>query len=148
MNEQNAIWKLSGMVQLNLDAVRILEQALDEMDLPSVREQLVRIRDEHSRHVLDLSAEINILGGSPPEYLRENLGTTTEGLLAIPERVENEELLKILEANEQVSAMRYRAARSWELSPAAAEMIRRQHGEEEVHLQIIRDELSKRVWVT
>jgi len=140
--------QLAKLLELNLDAARAYEQALDEVELPSVNEHLVNFQADHDRHVLELAEEIRNLGETPPESGSDLFGFRTEGFASIPQQSGTESALQILEADEKLTAMLYRAARDWDLPPAAAEAVRRHYEEEQVHLEFIRKELRKRVWVS
>lgn len=57
--------ELADLVQLEFDALGAYSVALAGLRRPAFRGALERFREEHQRHVRDLSAEVRALGGIP-----------------------------------------------------------------------------------
>ena len=66
MEEAAILACLERLARLDIDAVRAYGRAIDAVRDAHAREQLVAFRDDHERHIGELSTAIARLGGEPP----------------------------------------------------------------------------------
>jgi len=146
MNYEEMANRLGSLVTMDVDAARAYDQALEEIDLENVREQILKFQEDHNRHIVELSAMINELGGPPPSIEPDAKGFAIERFTAIRSLSGTEGALKALQMNEKITGKTYSEARSWELTPGAAAIVERNYRDEQQHLRHIREMLADRVW--
>lgn len=138
--------KISSLVHLDIDAEHAYNQAIDEIKEASIRGRLIEFRDDHKRHVAELSVAIRELGETPPEHKRDTKGFLIEGFTAIRSKTGTEGALKAMRANEKTTTKTYDKARSWDVSPALKTLIEKNYGDEKRHLDYIENALHARLW--
>src|SRR5919198_4895882 len=75
--------RLEKLIQLDIDAVGAYEQAIEAIDILEVRDRLAEFRDDHERHVAELSAALRRMGGEPPRRSPDMKGFLIEGYTAV-----------------------------------------------------------------
>jgi hypothetical protein len=50
---------LSSLVQLDIDAKNAYAQAIKNIDVAAIRDQMVKYQDDHKRHISELSPEMS-----------------------------------------------------------------------------------------
>lgn len=146
MTNQEMTDKLSSLMKVDIDASKSYGQAIEEIDIADVREQVTKFRNDHERHITDITNMIRELGGTPPSYSRDMRGFFLEGFTAIRSLTGTAGALKSLATNEKVTNHEYGQAMSWELSPPARELVERNYNDEKRHLQYIEQAISNKVW--
>lgn len=71
MAQADFLESLEALVQLDHDAVQAYDQAIERIDHIGIASQLTEFRQDHERHITDLSALIQRYGGTPPERSRD-----------------------------------------------------------------------------
>jgi len=137
---------LSSLVQLDIDAVHAYNQAIEEIDVVSIRDQLTEFRNDHSRHITELSDEIRQLGETPPEYSKDFKGHLIEGFTSLRSKMGTESALKAMQSNEKLTNKNYDKARSWTLTPTAKALVEKNYADEQRHLHYIEQALAARTW--
>ena len=79
MEKSEIIDKLSSLLKLDVDAVQSYEKTLEKIDEKDLYDQIALFRDDHVRHVDDLSAVIEKLSGTPPERTPDIRGYFLKG---------------------------------------------------------------------
>ncbi len=146
MNNSDLAKKLSSLAQLDVDAAHAYSQAIDEVDIPSVREHLSKYRNDHDLHYSELSTEIRKLGAEPPEYSRSFKGFLIEGFTSVRSATGTKGALEAMETNERLTNRKYQDATTWDVPAQTALLIRKNYQDEQTHLQFIRNALADRVW--
>jgi uncharacterized protein (TIGR02284 family) len=147
--DNNAMLKdLKELVQLDIDAIRLYDQALDNIDHPALHSQISSFQADHSRHVNDLSMVIRRLGGEPPKYAPDLKGILLEGFTAIRSMTGNEGALKAMRTNELLTNKTYDKARSWDLPMDIRQLIERNYADEQRHLAYIEQAIKNKAWET
>ena len=146
MTNQEIAEKLGSLAQLDVDAVHAYSQAIDEISIPDIREQLSAYRSDHDRHYMDLSAALRKIGAKPPEYSRSFKGFLIEGFTMVRSATGTEGALRAMEDNEQLTNRSYAEAATWDVPADIALLIRNNHRDEQVHLKYIQNALQNHVW--
>ncbi len=146
MDIQAVIALMRDLVHLDVDAIHAYDQAIKNIDVPSVRTELERFKADHERHVTDLSAAITELGGESPAIRRDFKGFFIEGMTALRAAMGTEQSLKAMAVNERLTNREYDKAASMALPPSIDALIRRNQSDEKRHLQYIEDAITRRVW--
>jgi uncharacterized protein (TIGR02284 family) len=142
---RHSIKHLSSLIQLDVDAIQAYNQAIENTDVPEVRERLVEFRDDHERHVLNLSDEVRALGGEPPERKRDVKGFFIESFTAIRSR-STEGALKAMRMNEELINRTYEKALAAELTDNARRLVREAYEDEQSHLEYVTYALAEKRW--
>lgn len=79
----HTIETLNDLIQLDYDAVKAFEHALERIEDPQIESDLEGFLVDHERHITDLSRLIRELGGPVDELGRDLKGFLLEGLTAL-----------------------------------------------------------------
>jgi len=146
MDNKEIARKLSSLAQLDIDAEHAYVQAIEEIKETAIRDRLSEFREDHKRHVAELSVAIRELGEAPPEYKRDTKGFLMGGFTAIRSKTGTEGALKAMKANEKTSTKAYEKARSWEVSVSIKALIEKICANERRHLEYIEHALETKLW--
>jgi hypothetical protein len=133
---------LKDLVQLDIDASLAYQQAIDgcEPDHVDVKADLTAFRDDHERHIEELSKALISYGVEPPKYRRDLKGFLIEGMTAIRSAMGTKQALKAMRQNELLTNMRYQAGTEMGGLPADVEaIVARGREDERRHLAAIED---------
>jgi hypothetical protein len=144
MEHREIARRLSTLVQLDIDAAHAYGRAIAAVEPPAIRRELEAFRDDHERHIKDLSAEVRRLGGSPPPYARDMKGRVIETFTAARSFTGTLGALRAMRMNEQMTQATYARARQWPLPAEARALVERNYADERRHLAAIRDALRRR----
>jgi uncharacterized protein (TIGR02284 family) len=133
------------LIRFDHDAIGAYDEAIDSIDEPIMKEQLLRFRGDHERHVLDLSAVVRRLGGDPPERpgFRGILRKTMTKVAGI---VGTEMVLRAMRSNEEVLNKQYHERLQKAFPAEILDLIRRNYGDELKHLAWVEHTLQTRSW--
>ncbi|WP_437290475.1 PA2169 family four-helix-bundle protein [Sorangium sp. So ce406] len=141
---RDVIEVLNDLIQLDRDAIASYDQAIEACERAPIRGMLARFRDDHARHVVDLSAHVASLGGAPAQT-RDLKGKIIEGFTAITSMGDQSALLA-MRGNEELTNRQYAAALNEGLTTEARAIVERNYDDEKRHLAWIKDALSRKVW--
>src|SRR4051812_18601845 len=100
MDEKAIAQKLISLAQLDIDTSHAYLQAIEQIDIPLVREQLTNFLIDHERHILDLAPLIIQMDGEPPQYKKDLKGYVIEGMTALRSLTGTAGALKAMRMNE------------------------------------------------
>lgn len=146
MNYRDLAEKLGKLMRLDGDAMHAYIRAIRGSKTASVRETLSNFRDDHGRHIAELSLAIRNLGESPPRYSRDFKGFLIEGFIAVRSMAGTKGALKAMRTNEQFTNRRYNEALSLDLPDDVRDVVERSYEDEHRHLAYIEQALINRVW--
>ncbi len=146
MEKNEIVNCLLNLVQLDIDAVHAYRQAIQKIDIQTVKDQLTLFKADHHRHIKDLSPMIETFGGTSPEFSKDFKGYLIEGFTAIRSITGTEGALKAMKTNEQLTTKTYDKALKNDLPPEVREVVARNSEDEKRHLQYIERALENRVW--
>jgi rubrerythrin len=142
MHTDDVITKLNALVQLDFDAAKTYERACQKIDLPEVRNQLEIFRQDHLRHVIELSEAIARLGGTPHEPHRDVKGVVLEGLTALRSVSGTHGALSAMRLNEKLTNRSYDEALRADLPADIAFLVESNRADERRHLAYIETTLG------
>jgi rubrerythrin len=146
MDQGELVDKLKSLFHLDVDAVHSYNQAIKNMDVADYRKQLSMFRDDHERHVKEISERIRALGDTPPDYSRDFKGFFLEGFAAIRSSSGTEGALNAMRSAEQMTNRTYGDAMNWDVDQDTRSLIQRNYDDERRHLQWVEQTLSTRAW--
>jgi len=137
---------LAKLMQLDVDAARAYEQALDNIDVPAIHKSLSLFRDDHKRHISELGQAIRNLGEEPPSESPDIKGFFIEGFTAIRSLTGTEGALKAMRGNEKLTTSTYHDALSEDLPEDIKQLVQKNYSDEERHLKYIEHLLTSKAW--
>lgn len=144
MADKDVIDKLNNLIQLDIDAAHAYGQALSQVQEPELKQRLTSFQEDHQRHITDLSQEVRRLGGSPADYSKDFKGYLIEGFTALRSVTGTDGALNAMEQNEVLTNQKYSDAVTWDLPLSIKAVIEKNAGDEEMHLQFLRQTLKRR----
>ncbi len=148
MNNKEIAERLKSLVQLDIDAVHAYGQAIEHIDVPNVREQVVAFQGDHERHINDLSSVVRNLGEAPPELTKDFKGFLLKAFTSIRSMTGTEGALKALKSGEELTNKKYSEARTWDLPVNILSIVQRNYEDEQRHLHYVNQAITDRVWET
>jgi uncharacterized protein (TIGR02284 family) len=146
--KEELVGKLKHLMQLDFDATRAYQQAIDRID-PSdedIKAQLKIYQQDHEAHVQKLSKLIGDLGETPPKQSPDLKGFVLQGFTAIRSMSGTEGAIKAMESNEKMTNKEYSDAHMMDMPPEIKSLIDENYGDEQRHLHYIREVLSTHAW--
>lgn len=139
---------LISLVHLDIDAIHAYDQAIEKIEIQSIKNQLRIFREDHFRHANELSAEVKKMGGTPPEFKKDFKGFVLQGFTALRSVTGTEGALHAMETNEKLTNATYEKALSWDLPQGVRSIVERNREDERRHLEFIRRAIENRAWET
>ena len=130
------------IIKLDIDAVNAYEQAIDSIEETLIQNRLENFKDDHQRHVDDLSDYLLINGRTPPDESPDFKGYLLEGFTSLRSITGTDGALKAMKTNEELTNKKYDEAVTWDLEPKLAKIIKRNREDEQVHLAYIEEALT------
>jgi uncharacterized protein (TIGR02284 family) len=146
MTAQASLEQLVTLVQLDIDAAQAYAQAIETIGIQEIRDRLDEFREDHERHVDELSAAITRLGGKPPERAPDLKGQLIGGYTAIRSAMGIAGALRAMKNNEILANRIYEQALALELPDDVKAIVERNREDERRHLAYIESVLEDRVW--
>ncbi len=143
MDNREICKKLSSLVQLDIDAIHAYKEAIEKAEDPEVREHLSLYRDDHERHVTDLSAEIRKLGETPPEFSPDFKGFLIQGFTSLRSATGTDGALNAMHTNEKLTNKNYKEATEWNVPNDIGKKIALAYDDEKRHIDYIKKKLGK-----
>jgi rubrerythrin len=139
----HAIRTLLDLLQLDGDALRLYDTALDHIDDFEARTELEHFRAEHERHVGELTKLIFDLGGEVPPANLDFKGEVLRVLTDLRGATGTKGALKAMRMNERIINRAYEKAIEGALPEAAIYTITRNLADERRHLAAIQEHLDR-----
>jgi uncharacterized protein (TIGR02284 family) len=139
------IEELNELIRFDFDAVGAYASAIDDIKEMRVRDPLLQFREDHERHILELSGIVRRRGGRPVDApgfrgLMRKTMTKVAGLGG------TELTLKAMRSNEELLNKTYAHHLSLDFPDDIKEVIRRNLGDEQRHLAWVEHALVNRLW--
>ena len=146
MDSKNLLKHLESLVQVDVDAMHCYTSAIDRIDLPEVKEQLVQFRSDHERHISDLASFIERLGGRPSMRVLDLRGAFLQGMTAIRSMIGTESALRAMRDNEEAINKSYDMTVEQDLPRNVKRVIQMNRQDERRHLEYVNKCIMERVW--
>ncbi len=145
LEPRKVIDRLNHLIQLDRDAVKAYEAAIKRIDVIAIAEQLETFRRDHERHIVDLSAEVRRLGGTPADS-RDVKGPLIQGFTAVMSMIGVEEALRAMRGNEELTNKKYNEALMDPLPEQCRQIVQANLDDERRHLAYLEQCLRDRLW--
>lgn len=137
--------ELAALVELDIDAIQAYSRAIPCIGSTSVKDLLIRFRQDHERHVEQLSAVIRALDAQPPSHCTQMPGCSGQAPPAAVEFAE-EGALQMIRVHEELATTNYGSSSRLDLTPNIKELVMENYQDEQVHLRFISGVLAGRAW--
>ena len=134
---------LNDLVQLDFDASKTYEQAIDHCDDELVKSDLRSFMQDHVRHIADLTAAIVDLGGQPIEPKRDVKGVVLESMTRLRAVTGTSGALKAMRMNEKLTNRSYDKAAELSVPPRIREILLANLDDERRHLAAIEAHIAR-----
>lgn len=135
--------RLGDLMKVDIDAVEAYNEAIERVKAQELKSRLSTFRDDHQRHVAELTEAIRDMGHQPPSLKPDMKGKLIEGMTALRSSMGDEQALKAMRQNEMVTNHAYEDALKDHVYPGAVQRIIQSGLEDERrHLQWVEQQLS------
>jgi uncharacterized protein (TIGR02284 family) len=140
MKNEDLVKILYHLAQLDIDAVHAYNQALENITDEAIHKNITNFRNDHIRHIDDLSKQIHQHNGEPPIRTKDFKGYLIEGFTSLRSITGTEGALKAMEFNEVLTNKTYKEAleENNDLPIEIRALIQRNYADEKRHLEYIR----------
>ncbi|MFL5322323.1 MAG: DUF2383 domain-containing protein [Myxococcaceae bacterium] len=142
---EKIVSKLRGLAQLDVDAIGTYDAAIARVTDEEVATQLASFRVDHVRHVQDLNALIQKLGGAQVSQTPDLKGVALTGMTMVTSMMGTLSALMAMVGNEELTNRVYEAALKLELGSEARELVAKNYADERRHLAWIKSALKIRL---
>lgn len=142
MDRDDVFDRLESLVHLDVDAIHAYDEAIEKAEDQDVRSRLSGFRDDHQRHVTELTEAFRVMGGAPPTPDKDLRGVLIEGMTSLRSSMGTEQALKAMRQNETLTNNRYREAveeTGWDTEVLS--ILQRGYADEQRHLAWIEERL-------
>jgi rubrerythrin len=146
METTEILKELTSLCHLDIDAIHAYDQALKHVDVTHIKTQLTGFRDDHHRHVKDLSEIIRRLGGQPPSFSPDFKGFLIQGMTSARSMTGTEGALKAMKTNEQLTNRNYNKAAGMAFPSDIKTVVERGLADERRHLATIEQWIQTSAW--
>jgi uncharacterized protein (TIGR02284 family) len=140
---KDVLQHLNELIQLDFDASKTYEQALEHVDDALAREDLELFRADHERHIVELTRVVEDLGGEAEEVGRDVKGVLLESMTKLRSATGTLGALKAMRMNEKLTNKTYEKAVRRDLPPIALEVVTRNLEDERRHLAAIEQHIAR-----
>lgn len=138
MDHDELLKHVSGLAQMDYDAVHVYDEALEHVDDAEVRRQFEIFRGEHQAHYTSLVGVIKQMDGTPPEPKVDMMGHVAEWTTSIRSMRGTEGALHAMRTAERYHNNKYRDAVGWEHDDNELKMVLlRFYDDEKKHLEYV-----------
>lgn len=145
MENDKVVSKLRALAQLDVDAIGTYDAAIARVTDADVATQLASFRVDHVRHVQDLNALIQQLGGEPVQQVPDLKGVALTGMTMVTSMMGTLSALMAMVGNEELTNRVYEAALKLKLDGEARTLIAKNYADEQRHLAWIKSALKARL---
>ena len=146
MNNLEIADALTDLVQLDVNAAKAFSQAIENIEIISLREQFAKFRDIHNQQAEALTKVIRALDVVPPERTSDFKGFLMESWAAIRGGSGVEGTLKAMKTNIEHIDKKYREASALPLTPSIGALVQANYRNVRSQLDFIEKALSNRIW--
>ncbi len=146
MNSKEVADRLRSLCQLDIDAIHAYNKAVEHISEMDIKNAIVKFRDDHERHVKDLSDQIRSYGGNPPGFSKDFKGFMLQAFTSIRSVTGTEGALKAMQGGEKMTNKSYGDAVSQDFPPMVMGLLKRNYEDEQRHLSYIEQCINNRVW--
>lgn len=108
-SRENIISELDDLIALDHDAIAAYQAAIERLDDVSIARRFEEFKQDHQRHVRDLSGAVTTLGGTPRKG-GDIKKVLTKGKVVLAGLGSDKQILQAMKSNEDQTVAKYDAA--------------------------------------
>lgn len=141
MNNPDISKVMIDLCQLDIDAVGAYDIALKHIDDPKIHQDINRFKQDHVKHISELSTMIKQYDGKPPKETPDLKGYLISAMTSIRSSLGLLSALKAMESNEKTTNKNYKTAleKNPNLPSDVKLLLQKNLGDEKTHLQYIQN---------
>src|SRR5690349_3281230 len=129
LGTKEIISECNDLIRFDFDAIGAYNEAIEKLDIPTIKAQLVEFRADHERHVTELSQVVRRFGGSPAERPGAR-GIVRKTMTKIAGMIGTESVLNAMKSNEKVLNEQYGKRLQMGFPADVLELIQRNYSDE------------------
>ncbi len=134
MNKSLQIEHLDRLMHLEVHGVSAYDGAIERTRDESARRRLEAMRDDHERHVIDITELLREMGEPTPAATPEVEALFAPSMSALKNGSSDEDVLQAMRMTEQVLAHEYAAARDCGVGLQVHDLLARNDGDAQAHI--------------
>jgi rubrerythrin len=142
MNRDDILDNIGKLIQLDVDATHVYDQAIKNVDEQVIKDKLILFQADHRKHIDLLSAKVLELGGTPPELTSDFKGFLITGFTALRSLTGTKGALEAMETNERLTTSKYEEASKKDFPVDVLSIVQSNLGDEQRHLSFVREAIS------
>lgn len=142
MNKRLQIEHLARLLHLEVHLVSTYDGATARLGETGPRDQLDRLREDHERHVLDITELIREMGEPTPPDSPDVEGLVAPAISAMRNADGVDDVLHAIRMAERIVGHAYAEARNWGVGMQVHELLGRCDADEQRHLAVLGDLLA------
>ena len=146
MDNKEIARELKSLCKIDIDAFFAYTETFRHIDAPDAKKNVERFRDDHERHIKDLSDEIRSLGEEPPKFSRDFKGYVLDVFTKVRSLTGTEGSMKALRSGEETTNKKYGEAVKLGFPDRILTLINRNFKDEQGHLSYIEQAIRNQVW--
>ena len=146
MDNKEIARELKSLCKIDIDAFFAYTETFRHIDAPDAKKNVERFRDDHERHIKDLSDEIRSLGEEPPKFSRDFKGYVLDVFTKVRSLTGTEGSMKALRSGEETTNKKYGEAVKLGFPDRILTLINRNFKDEQGHLSYIEQAIKNQVW--
>ncbi|MCO4755477.1 MAG: DUF892 family protein [Bacteriovoracaceae bacterium] len=137
------IKRLTSLHQLDVDAIHAYDEAIKRMENTHVKQKLQEYKHDHEMHLDNLEELIISKGGERPNRKRDMKGMLLEGMTLLRSSMGDEQALKAMKQNEELTNKKYlEALQEFSSDPDCMKVLEHNYADERKHLTFIKETLD------
>jgi len=143
MERTDLFKKLADLAQLDYDAVRVYDEALEHTTEAEITTAFEHFRSDHKNHYEQLTEWIGKLGGEQPRLHVDVMGHAADWLTSIRSLRGTAGAVHAMRTAEKYHNSHYAKAAEWDVdNEEVATMLRRFYNDERQHLEFVESHLK------
>ncbi|HEY3318072.1 MAG TPA: ferritin-like domain-containing protein [Coriobacteriia bacterium] len=142
MDKRLQIEHLGRLLHVEVHAVSAYDGAIERIRDEGRRRHLEGMRDDHERHVIDITELLREMGEPAPGPTPEVERLFAPAMSALKNGSADDDVLHAMRMNEQVLAHEYANARGWGVGLQVHDLLARNDADEQRHLSAIEEMLA------
>jgi demethoxyubiquinone hydroxylase (CLK1/Coq7/Cat5 family) len=138
--------KLNSLIKLDNDALHSYDKVIDAIDHPEIKLEIIKFRDDHRRHVDNLSFLVQSMNETPARKESDIIGTFLGGATIIQNLAGIEGSLRALHTGEKLTNKNYADAVKWDVPADVRVVLQANYSDEQRHISFVEKAIRDKIW--
>jgi hypothetical protein len=114
LDPHRTVAHLTALSRFEIDVIASFDLALEHLPEPALRDEVLRMKADAERHVLEMAEVLRALGAVPPAYVRDVRGYLMACVTALRSASGSDGSLRAIAAIARAAIERHRGAQEWD----------------------------------